>query len=56
MQTKQATHFAPRNDIYALFAPNKAKHILNGHFSSSCSDTIYIKSIKENRKKSHFES
>ena len=53
-RTKQATLFARRNDFYALFATNKAKHIHNGHFSCSCSDTIYRKSIKKNRKKSHF--
>ena len=28
-RTKQATLFARRNDFYALFATNKAKHILN---------------------------
>ena len=27
---------------------NKAKHILNRHFVSSCSDTIYSKIIKRN--------
>ena len=27
---------------------NKAKYILNRHFLSSCSDTIYSKSIKRN--------
>ena len=27
---------------------NKAKHILNRNFLSSCSDTIYSKSIKRN--------
>ena len=33
---------------------NKAKHILNRHFFSSCSDTIYSKSIKRNlNKKCH---
>ena len=55
-RTKQATLFARRIDFYALFATNKAKHILNTirHFSCSCSDTIYSKSIKNNRKKSHF--
>ena len=53
-KTKQATHFAWRNDFYALFATNKTKHILNRHFSCSCSDTIYNKSIKNNRNKSHF--
>ena len=49
-RTKQATLFARRNDFYALFATNKAKHILNRHFSYTCSDTIYSKSIKKNRK------
>ena len=53
-RTEQATLFARRNDFYALFVTNKAKHILNRHFSCSCSDTIYSKSIKKNRKKSHF--
>ena len=53
-RTKQATLFARRNDCYASFPTNKAKHILNRHFSCSCSDTIYSKSIKKNRKKSHF--
>ena len=48
-RTKQATLFARRNDFYALFATNKAKHILNKLFSCSCSDTIYSKSIKKNR-------
>ena len=52
-RTKQATLFARRNDLNALFGTNKAKHILNRLFSCSCSDTIYSKSIKENRKKSH---
>ena len=53
-RTKQATLFALRNDFYALFAKNKAKHILNRHFSCSCSDTINSKSKKKIRKKSHF--
>ena len=39
-RTKQATLFARRNDFYALFATNKAKHILKRHFSCPCSDTI----------------
>ena len=56
LRTNQATLFARRNDFYALFATNKAKHIglLNWHFSCSCSDTIYSKSIKKIRKKSYF--
>ena len=53
-RTKQATIFARRNDFYALFATNKAKHILNRHFSCSCAETIYSKSIKKIEKKSHF--
>ena len=53
-RTKQATLFALRNDLYALFATNKAKSILNMHVSCSCSDTIYSKSIKKIKKKSHF--
>ena len=53
-RTIQATLFARRNVFYALFATNKAKHIPNRHFSCSCSDTIYSKSIKKIRKKSHF--
>ena len=53
-RTKQAALFAQRNDFNALFAANKAKHILNRHFSRSCSDTNYSKSIKKIRKKSHF--
>ena len=44
-RTKQATFFARRNDFYALFATNKAKHILSRYFSCSCSDTIYSKSM-----------
>ena len=31
-RTKQATIFARRKDFNALFATNKAKHILNRHF------------------------
>ena len=53
-RTTQAALFARRNDFYTLFATNKAKNILNRYFSCSCSDTIYSKSIKKNRKKSHF--
>ena len=53
-RSKEATHFVRRNDDYALLAINKAKHILNRLFSCSCSDTIYGKRIKKNRKKSYF--
>ena len=49
-RTKQATLFARRNDFYALFATNKAKHILSRHFSCSFCDTIYSKSIKKIKK------
>ena len=53
-RTKQATLFARRNDFCALFATNKAKHILNRHFVCSCSYTIYSKSIKKIQKKVPF--
>ena len=53
-RTTQATLFARRNELYALFAANKAKNILNRHLSCSCSDIICSKSKKKNRKKSHF--
>ena len=49
-RTAQATLFARRNDFYALFATNKARNKLNRHVSCSCSDTIYSKSIKKNKK------
>ena len=55
-RTKQATLFARRNDFYALFTTNKAKHTLNRHFLCSCSDTVYSKSLKKNRKSPIFES
>ena len=50
-RTTQATFFAQRNDLYALFATNKAKNILNRHLSCSCSDIIYSKKYKEKSKK-----
>ena len=53
-RTKQATLFVRQNDFYALLAKYKAKHILIRHFSCSCSDTVFSKSIKKIRKKSHF--
>ena len=55
-RTKQATLFVRRNAFYALFATNKAKHLLNRHFSCSCSDIIYSKSIQKIRKNLIFES
>ena len=55
-RTNKATHFARRNEYYALLAINKAKHILNRLFSCSCSGTIYSKSIKKIRKSPIFES
>ena len=51
---KQATFFERRNAFDALFATNKAKHILNKQLSCSCKDTIYSNSIRKVRKKSHF--
>ena len=53
-RTKPDILFAQRNDIYALLATIKAKRILHRYFSYSCSDTIYSKSIKKNRKKVPF--
>ena len=50
-RTKQATPVVRRIDVHALFFTNKTKQMLNRHFSCSCSDTIYSKSIKKNRKK-----
>ena len=49
-RTKEATLFARRMYFYALFATNKVKHILNKHFSCTCSDTIYSKSKKKKKK------
>ena len=53
-RTNTATYFERRNDCYALLTINKANYILNMLCSCSCSDTIYGKIIKKNRKKSHF--
>ena len=52
-RTNKTTHFARRNDCYAWLAMNKANHILNMLLTCSCSDPIYSKSTKKNRKKSH---
>ena len=53
-RTNKDTYFARQNDDYALLAINKAKHILKWLFTFPCSDTIYSKSIKKNRKKVPF--
>ena len=53
-RTKQGTLFARQNDFYALFATNNAKHVLNRHFSCSCSRIIYSKNIKKIEKRYHF--
>ena len=45
--TKYANIFGDEMFLYALFATNKAKIILNGHFSCSFSDTMISKSIKK---------
>ena len=47
-RTYKATHFARRNDYYALLAINKANHILNRLFRAPV--VIYSKSIKKNKK------
>ena len=52
-RTKQDTLIVRRIDFYAMFFTNNAKLVLKGHFSCSCSDTIYSKSYhKEKSKKS----
>ena len=55
-RTNKATHFARRNDFYALLAINKAEHILNRLFSCPCSDTIHSKRIRKPEKRPVFES
>ena len=52
-RSKQTSLFAQRNDFYALFATNKAKHYSIG-ILCSCSDAIYSKNIKKYRKKVPF--
>ena len=52
-RTKQAKLFARRNDFYALFASNKAKHILNRHFCAPVV-TQFIVKYKEKSKKVPF--
>ena len=42
-RTKQATLFARRNDFYALFSRNKAKHILNRHFRAPVVTQFIVK-------------
>ena len=42
-RTKQATRFARRIDLYALFATNKAKHILNRHFPAPVVTQFIVK-------------
>ena len=41
--TKQAILFARRNDFYALFAANKAKHILNRQFRAPVVTQFIVK-------------
>ena len=41
-RTKQSTLFARRNSFNALFATNKAKHILNRHFFRAPVETRFI--------------
>ena len=42
-RTKQATLFARRNDFYAVFLTNKAKHILNRHFCAPVITQFIVK-------------
>ena len=53
-RTKKATLFARRNDSYALFFTNKAKHILNRHFRASVVTQFIVKVKRKIEKKSHF--
>ena len=42
-RTKQTTLFAQRNDFYALFATNKAKHVLKRHFRAPVVTQFIVK-------------
>ena len=42
-RTNKATHFAQRNDYYALLAINKAKHILNRPFRAPVMTHFIVK-------------
>ena len=42
-RTKQAALFARRNYFYALFATDKAKHILNSHFRAPVESGFIVK-------------
>ena len=42
-RAKQATLFARRNAFYALFATNKAQHILNRHFGAPVVKQFIVK-------------
>ena len=42
-RTNKATHFARRNNIYALLAINKAKHILNRLFCAPVVTQFMVK-------------
>ena len=42
-RTKQATHFAQRNNFYALFATYKAKHLLIRHFRAPVVTQFIVK-------------
>ena len=55
-RTKQATFFARQNDFYALFVTNKAKHILNMHFSCSVVTQLIVKVKRKIEKSPIFES
>ena len=52
-RTKQATLYARRNDVYALFATKKKQKIYSIGIFRATVVTKCIKSIKKNRKKSH---
>ena len=48
--------FARRNDIYALFATNKAKHMLHRHFCIPVVTQFIVKLLRKIEKSPIFES
>ena len=55
-RVKQATRFARRNDFYALFATNKAKHVLNRLFRAPVVTQFIVKVQRKFEKSPIFES
>ena len=55
-RTNKATHFARRNDCYALLAMNKAKHMINRRFRASVVTQLILKVKRKIEKSPIFES